>query len=76
MYNATFNAEEGGGPVLQSLTTNLVDIVWEADDDNERPTYPDFGLIILDAAKFTGRCVIFYRLRNVVVGEKRSCSIA
>ncbi len=54
VYNSTFEAVEGGGPILSPSTNNLVDIVWEEDTQNQRPTYPERPLIVIDAAKYTG----------------------
>ncbi|XP_072019583.1 xaa-Pro aminopeptidase 1-like isoform X1 [Amphiura filiformis] len=53
-YNSSFEAVETGGPILLSITANLVDIIWEADTENTRPAYPDKELIVLDSEKFTG----------------------
>ena len=62
-YDSTFAAVEGGGPILidVSLSGNLIDIIWSADEDpeNRQPSYPVDLLQILDAEKYTGMVHIF-----------------
>ncbi|XP_072017516.1 xaa-Pro aminopeptidase 1-like [Amphiura filiformis] len=53
-YNSTFEAADGGNPVLVSVVGNLVDIVWGADAETPQPDYPDEPLLILDWEKYTG----------------------
>ena len=57
-YNATFMAVASGGPVLKSLTNNLIDEVWGSDTANTQPGYPDEDLLILDSEEYTGKLAV------------------